>query len=750
MNSSRYYRLALIITTVFSLQAMSGPNPKDIQAIIADVQSGSPFARQIQIATEAQQVRSLARTARSELASTIAQALQDVQSIRDARATQLPLLSDKVSALDPDFNKVVQLAMLCRNHLMFLPDNKKKEQPYPFMLQPYRYIDQATGKERAIRDDALDLQLYTFDLTARLRKLKKDLNASTVDIEQIKQDYNAFKKQADAMRNLALNATNTLSQKIRTKIITPMTDDVTKAQRAMEAVARGEQDIEKAQRDAEIAGQFIGMFGQVAGQAIGTAASKDPFLGQTIGAVSREFGTTVTSLIAGPIIEAKARKIHDDIQKEFGAYSKFNSQELALAHYYMGLALQLFTDQWCSLWDTKVGQLAQNSSIYGATLEGIVKSIIRNPSIAPVAATIPTASLVNRSFLRVNTRLQDILLNLQTVQEISAYNQGQEVPILVETEALNTLLDNIDILKSAQETLRYLMSNVSSIASIMQSATFSDPQTQRSLNAYINAIESTLSDDGLNKLKEDLDKTYILILQSFNDPRLNIHDLVVKEIKDANDAMLTASVLVTGGVENNAIIMMLADSLDQTTANQWAVDMQRKHSTDYSSMNTAGLSMLVQDVYSISDDDIATRKELMIKKYPKYAMLALHGQHMEELSVLLHNTYNLLLTITGPTVITTYTPNPTENNYTVIKPLTELTSAEISKQTIAEFNGLQDALKKFTSDARRYLLPANSPDPIFGMGNVTFNTKEDSSKQIVQELLELLDSVVVKGLNHYK
>ncbi len=773
----RRIKVILIATTVLSLQASQGPDTKNISAAIAAGESGSPFANQIRLAIDTRQVKTDAQMARLDLAKTLAQNIEDVQSIRNARRLQTPLFSDDISAMDDQFNRVIQLILLCRNRLNILPsifDDFGHQ-----VVQPYQYTS-STGQTKRMRDDARDMQVYAFDLAARLRKLKKDLNSFPFDSVLIQQDYYAFQARVTTMIALATLANTKLSGHLKSTALDPMTEKVMKAQQAVEAVDNGEKTMEKAREDSALAGKFLGMGMQIIGQAVGTKLGKDGFIGMAVGEVAKEFTNSVASLISGPILEAKSRRIHADLKAEFGAYADFKSNELASLHYYMELGLRLFTDQWCTLWGQQMATLKTNSDSYSEALEKVVPNLAKkaeqsssNTQSASITTNGKIKSFLKRnqrlmvgigdSFFKINRRIKGLLSNLQTVQIISSEPSmrkatfslpGQTAadyktyittqPYLTTITSLNNLLDRIPELTDFQDSLGALQLQFMNIVDSTQSPTLSSDEKE-SLSEPIQFIDDFLKSESAD-LRDKLSAAYPTIISSLNDPTLKIHDMALKEIEDANDAIVYAAPFITGGVDpqKGLLMTMSTDTLDKSTADQWALDMSRKY-VDYRIIEVSDLSLLVQDAYSLNDDTMQNYELSMIAAYPKYARLAQNNQTTEELSMLLHDSYDLLLATSGPTV-TFGTPAKLEDvAFTIINRPTEEALTQSKTLILAEFNTLYDLLGKFTADAKKtYSIPATEGETFRSSAPVNTNTKDTQTVRPINQLVsELLSSVQI-------
>lgn len=412
-------KIVLLITTAlvsthasqaepFDLTIGAGRDPSEIvdHATSAAVSTGSssyPFSTMISNASDNSRNRKKAIDDQLKGAEDLKKTVSDIKN----QYHMVNPLSQAISNIDNDFRAYVTELMKLRSRLLMLPGGSK--------TSGYTYHN---SSGRKMEDDAKDLQLLAIEWVTHLRKLKEAVDAPSFDPNQVKDEHNRFQMTAATIQNLLLKANQKAMNNFLMQSVSKMQSDIT-------AIRDLVSDIAALQREEAKQKQIAGFFGKLISLIPATAvtAPRESNLGWTASMVD-EAGNAACSLIAGSILEEKARaadeKIKDESEKIGGDYvlSGLSMNQLNSLASYQIYSRDLFISQWVHQWHLMTQRLVfRGINGYCETLKSLVGNILQGQHTAPTAW--------NNVFKTVYLRVQDLLDQCLITKKVNASGEAE-------------------------------------------------------------------------------------------------------------------------------------------------------------------------------------------------------------------------------------------------------------------------------------------------------------------------------------
>ena len=416
----------------FNLTIGAGRDPSEIvdHATSGAVSAGSssyPFNTMISNASDNSKIRKKAIDDQLKGADDLKKTISDIKN----QYHMANPLSQAVSNIDNDFRAYVTELMKLRSRFLMLPGGSK--------ATGYVYYN---SSGRNIEDDAKDLQLLAIEWVTRLRKLKEAIDAPKFDHNHVQDEHNRFQMTAATIQNLLLKANQKSMNNFLKQSVSKMQVDIVKIKDLVDDIEALQRELAKQQQIANFFGKLISLIPTIA------VTATAPELGWTSSMID-EVGNSACTLIAGSILEEKARaadqQIKDESDKIGGDYvlSGLSINQLNSLKSYQIYARDLFISQWIHQWHLMTQRLVFGGiNSYCVTLKSLVKNILQGQYNPPTAW--------DNVFKTVYLRVQDLLAQCQITQRTNtdgttettykfAFQNKDEKQIQGITDAFDTL-----------------------------------------------------------------------------------------------------------------------------------------------------------------------------------------------------------------------------------------------------------------------------------------------------------------------
>lgn len=346
-----------------------------IKKKVTDMEAGDPFGSIVEMAIKHENGEAAEKIAQASLATKLVQNMEDAKA-RQVQQAKGTARSDPIRNLDDSgFSPFIQLLLDYRNRLTICPKMGTR-------VLPYAYTEDSSIIWITMEENAAALQLAAFNLTALLSQLKADLDAPVPSRQRITRSFNAMLQQAKDMTSLIRLTEEKAYISIKKQAIEGMDSRIIDVKKALRDAAAIEDENAQDRAIAEMFGKFLGGAAAVGIQAARTAA-KDPMVGMAAGSSAADFGSSVVSLIAGPILKrGEERRAREQIANH-GDLGVFNSASLTLLATQMDLGKQLFEEQWITQWENTADNLVSTCIGYFRSLRAQIELQLKNLPVAP-------------------------------------------------------------------------------------------------------------------------------------------------------------------------------------------------------------------------------------------------------------------------------------------------------------------------------------------------------------------------------
>ncbi len=629
---------------------------------ITRMNAEDPYGSTVERALDLEKSEAAEKISQASLATKLVQNTEVEKAMR-AQQAKGTARSDSIRTSDPSFSAFIQLLLDYRNRLTICPKMGTR-------VLPYAYTEDRSFVWITMEENAAALQLAAFNLTALLSQLKADLDSPVPSRQKIIRSFNAMLQQAKDMTNLIRLTEEKDYISINKQAIEGMDDRLKTVKDALNSATAIEDEIAKDRAIAEMFGTFLGGAAAVGIQAAGTAAG-DPMVGMAAGSSAAAFGSSVVSLIAGPILKNREiQSAHQQIEK-YGSLGAFNSASLTALATSMELGKQLFKEQWITQWENTADDLVNHCIDYFNSLHAQIEYQLRNLPVAPVVDASNRDTTINNVFLDILSRVQNLADDINTVSDIaqdqSLANSSSAFNAALGADKAKALQDGVTSLKKSVDgptSLKSLLTrlftdwqsfqttsgDIESVKGAHEIGRVNTDENQKKLEAAIVAITTIQSNipevsnyflvSGSNPKP-----LYSTTLNTFSSIAESLMKMALDNIQNANRALVKAAPLIVGDMvanEQNLLMVLSTNTLSVSLANQWATKMRSDHPAQYNqNLSLESLSLVIQ--YAFSMDTSARKAAFLsaITSYPQFAILGLYSSIAPNLSARISNAFSL-------------------------------------------------------------------------------------------------------------
>ncbi|MEI6627881.1 MAG: hypothetical protein WCN27_00525 [Alphaproteobacteria bacterium] len=719
----------------------------DEKAKIKAMDAGDPYGSAVEKALDLAHSEEENKKLQANKATELAQNAEVAKAMR-AQQAKSKSRSDAMLNLDSSFSLFIQALLDYRNRLTICPHMMgmmgQPVLPYGYYVKDADHSPMDSARITTVdgitvydvsgfssmysarltaEDDAANLQLAAFTLTALLSQLNADLDAPKPDPLKITRSFNAILQQAKDMTKLLRSTEEYSYLSIFNQVIKgAYVYDSIKREYGYDGLDAKINNVKKAIQDADanekdkalgrLFDTFLGGLAAVGIQAAGTAAV-DPMVGMTAGSAASEFGSSVGNLISGPIIKnSEIQRQNQQIEK-YGSIGAFNSASLTLLATSMELGKQLFQELWINQWENTANKLVHDCIDYCSSLRTEIEHKLKNLQVAPSVNKSNRDTAINNVFVDILARVQNLVDDIKTVIEIaedeslanssSAFNKllGEASKTTALQAVVNSLQDSITGPISLNALLNSLFANwqgddkkdlqgfqaaSGDIESIKGSYSIGEPNMQDDNEKLEKAIAGiTTIKFNISKISGYLrDTLYPTCLNTFYSVADNLRIMANDEIKNANMALVKASPLIVGDVvtnEQNLLMVLSTNTLSVSLANQWATAMRDTHTQYTENLSLDSLSLVIQYAFSTDTDGRIRAYNYMTQSYPQFAELGDYKVIAPMLSDRISNTFSLLSRL----------------------PKTKTDVSDTIAQMQADLDNLNSWIDAYVADAKKYL-----------------------------------------------